>query len=219
MPPLCKTQPNVRDRVRELRRVRAGDLVPNPRNWRTHPDEQQSALSAVLEEIGFAGALLARELGDGRLELIDGHLRAATLPEVEVPVLVVDLTSDEAALLSAVYDPIGALAETDAALLAEIVAGVETHQPEIDALLESLLQAAPDASPAENDDADAIAPDTIDPSRATQPPEPFPARRVRASAELRESFQLLVECPDEAEQRTLYERLTAEGRKCRVLTL
>jgi hypothetical protein len=32
-------------------------------------------------------------------------------------------------------------------------------------------------------------------------------------------FDVLVECRDEAQQRALYERLTAEGLSCRVLTL
>jgi hypothetical protein len=32
-------------------------------------------------------------------------------------------------------------------------------------------------------------------------------------------FQVLVQCRDEAEQRDVYERMTAEGRKCRLLML
>ena len=64
----------IRDRVKELRRVKAGLLRPNPKNWRTHPQAQQDALRGVLAEIGYAGALLARELPDGTLELLDGHL-------------------------------------------------------------------------------------------------------------------------------------------------
>lgn len=42
----------IRNRVRELRRVRAGDLVPNPKNWRRHPRAQQEALRALLVELG-----------------------------------------------------------------------------------------------------------------------------------------------------------------------
>ena len=34
-----------------------------------------------------------------------------------------------------------------------------------------------------------------------------------------ERFQLLVECADERDQREVYERLTARGRKCRVITI
>ena len=40
----------VRNRIKELRRdVRAGSLLPNPKNWRRHPQEQQSALTEMLE--------------------------------------------------------------------------------------------------------------------------------------------------------------------------
>ena len=65
---------NIRDRVKELRRVPASQLRPSPKNWRTHPKEQADALRGLLAEVGFAGAALARELPDGSLELIDGHL-------------------------------------------------------------------------------------------------------------------------------------------------
>jgi hypothetical protein len=71
----------------ELRRVRAGDLVPNPANWRRHPQTQRSALRGVLRQIGYADALLAREV-DGSLVLIDGHLRRSLSPNDVVPVLV-----------------------------------------------------------------------------------------------------------------------------------
>src|ERR1039457_1353233 len=64
------------DRSKELRRVRASDLIPHPENWRLHPGSQVAALRGVLSHIGFAGALVARELPDGTLQLIDGHLRA-----------------------------------------------------------------------------------------------------------------------------------------------
>ena len=81
----------IRDRVLELRRVQARELLPNPKNWRRHPKVQADALRGLLDEIGIADALLARELPDGRLQLIDGHLRAETMPDEEVPVLILDL--------------------------------------------------------------------------------------------------------------------------------
>jgi hypothetical protein len=30
----------IRDRIRELRRVKTSELIPNPKNWRRHPKEQ-----------------------------------------------------------------------------------------------------------------------------------------------------------------------------------
>lgn len=56
----------IRDRIKELRRVKASELLANPRNWRTHPEAQQKAVRGVLAEIGYADALLAREVGGGR---------------------------------------------------------------------------------------------------------------------------------------------------------
>lgn len=67
----------IRDRVKEMRRVKACDLIDNPKNWRRHPDEQRKALQHVVDEIGIADALLVRETPNG-LMLIDGHLRKAS---------------------------------------------------------------------------------------------------------------------------------------------
>jgi hypothetical protein len=51
----------IKDRIVELRRVRAADLLANPKNWRRHPPEQRSALEGLLSEIGYADALIARQ--------------------------------------------------------------------------------------------------------------------------------------------------------------
>lgn len=99
-----------RDRIKGLRRVRAGDIRPNPKNWRTHPPEQQAALRGLLGAIGYCDALIARQLPDGGLELVDGHLRAETTPDQKVPVLILDVTQDEADTLLATLDPLAAMA-------------------------------------------------------------------------------------------------------------
>lgn len=39
------------------------------------------------------------------------------------------------------------------------------------------------------------------------------------SSEIHETFEVVVECRDEGEQKQLYERLTAEGLSCRLFTL
>jgi hypothetical protein len=122
----------IRDRIKELRRVKASELRPSPSNWRTHPKGQRDALQAVLAEVGYADALLARELPDGSLELIDGHLRAETTPDMEVPVLVLDVTEAEAKKILATLDPLAAMAEASAekldALLREVDTGSEALQ-------------------------------------------------------------------------------------------
>ena len=43
--------------------------------------------------------------------------------------------------------------------------------------------------------------------------------RDKKSANSKDRFHLLIDCPDEESQRRLYEQLTARGLKCRVLVL
>ena len=132
----------IRDRVRELRRVRAGDLTPNPKNWRTHPKAQADALRGILAEVGYADALLARELPDGSLILVDGHLRAETTPEQEVPVLVLDIDEAEADKLLLSLDPLAALAETNAVALDALLREVDTGSEGLQQMYADLADAA-----------------------------------------------------------------------------
>lgn len=134
----------IRNRIKSLRHVRAGDLKPNPRNWRMHPQEQQDALRGVLAEVGYADALIARELPDGTLELVDGHLRAETTPDMKVPVLVTDLDEAEAAKVLATLDPLAAMAEQDTEKLAELLADIETESEALKAMLDELADSEPE---------------------------------------------------------------------------
>jgi DNA modification methylase len=133
---------NIRNRVKALRNVRAADLTPNPKNWRTHPKAQQDALRGILAEVGYADALLARELPDGSLMLVDGHLRAETTPEQEVPVLVLDINEAEADKLLLSLDPLAALAETNATALDALLREVDTGSEGLQQMYADLAEAA-----------------------------------------------------------------------------
>src|SRR6266705_4082781 len=102
----------IRNRIKAHRRVRAGELVPHEFNFRTHPGHQRAALEALYREVGFARSLRAYELPDGRLKLIDGHLRRDVDPNMEVEVEVLDVTEEEARTLLLSIDPLAALAQT-----------------------------------------------------------------------------------------------------------
>lgn len=115
----------VKDRVKELRRVKASEILSNPKNWRGHSEAQSGAMAGMLEEVGFASALICYEPEDGVLQLIDGHLRRDISEDELVPVLVLDVTEDEADKLLATFDPIGAMAELDRQKLAELLDGIE----------------------------------------------------------------------------------------------
>ena len=189
----------VRNRIKELRWVRAGDVRANPRNWRSHPSFQRQALRAVLDEVGFADALVARELSDGSLELIDGHLRAEMLPDDKLPVLVLDVDEAEADKLLASLDPLASLARCNTAAVTALVSRLHSESAELQSVFDHLASGEPLAQLAA----------TPEETAPISPPD----------TQVVNSFQIIVECRDEAYQRCLYERLAGEGYSCRVLTL
>jgi ParB-like nuclease family protein len=187
------TTMQIRDRIKELRRVRAADLRPNPRNWRLHPREQQEALRGLLAEVGYAGALLVRELEDGTLMLIDGHLRVETTPDSLVPVLVLDVDEQEADKILLTHDPIAAMATVSSENVESLLAEVETESAAVRAMLDVIAPSAPGSAGG---------------SVAAPAPIAVP-----------ESYQVVVECRDEEDQQMVFERMRADGYRCRVLTL
>lgn len=230
---------HIRDRIKELRRVPAAQLRPHPRNWRRHPRHQREGLQALLAEIGYADALLARELPDGTLELVDGHLRAETTPEAQVPVLVLDITEQEAAKLLATLDPLAALAQRDEQMLSTLIADLHTDNAALQQMLDELLATgipAPfgpcTAATGQTDPAAERAAGGANLAAAAKPnPAADEGASVGAHSAARaghaqhvsrgsfSAWQVVVDCASEAEQRATYERLTAEGYACRLLVL
>jgi hypothetical protein len=167
--------------------VRAGDLVPHELNPRVHSDAQWRALQMLYDEIGFARSLLAYPLADGRLKLIDGHLRATMTPDEEVEVEVVDVTDAEARALLLAIDPLAQLAGYEADTLDKLRKMVEADSAAVKSLWQTLQEASERTKRAlARDDAE----------------------------ELPEQFYVLVECADEEQQRELLKRFHDEGLKC-----
>ena len=128
-----------RDRVKELRRVRASELNANPKNWRTHSEGQSLAMKGILSEVGWADAVLARETSGG-LELIDGHLRKEIAPDELVPVLVLDVDESEADKILLTHDPLAELAEANTFQLEQLLESVEIDNEELDAMLAEMSE-------------------------------------------------------------------------------
>lgn len=183
----------IRDRILEFRRVPASELLPNPRNWRTHGEAQRAALAGLLAEVGYAGALLARRRDDGKLELIDGHLRAATTPDQTVPVLILDVSESEADKLLATFDPLTGMAGVNPKRLRALLKRVDSGDPAIRGVLKKL---------------------EVDVERSDGGSSPN-----SAELEFDTTFQVLVECRSEREQQDVYEQLTSAGLPCRLLML
>src|ERR1700755_1914500 len=132
----------MKNRIKDHRRVRAGDLVPHELNPRRHSQAQRAALAALYAEVGFARSLLAYELPDGRLKLIDGHLRRDVDPDMEVEVEVLDVTDEEARALLLSIDPRAALARTQQQLHERLLELTPTDSVELRAAWEAAAREA-----------------------------------------------------------------------------
>jgi DNA modification methylase len=77
----------------------------------------------------------SRRLADGRLMLIDGHLRRETTPDAQVPVLVLDVTDEEADKILLTLDPLAAMAESDAERVKALIETVGTNSEAVEELL------------------------------------------------------------------------------------
>jgi hypothetical protein len=177
----------IRNRIKAHRRVRACDLVPHEWNYRLHPQQQRAALKALYRTVGFARSLLAYELPDGRLKLIDGHLRRDLDPDLEVDVEVLDVSDEEARQLLLSIDPLAALAETQDQLHQRLLEITPTDVAELEAAWRAEAEAVLEAEPA---------------PEAVMGPE---------------QFLVLVTCRDETQQVELLRRLSGEGLECRAL--
>jgi ParB-like chromosome segregation protein Spo0J len=114
------------------------ELAENPRNWRTHPDTQLAALADIIAEVGWAGACLYNERTK---RLMDGHLRkriGIAQGTDKIPVLVGNWSEEQELKILATLDPIGALAEADAAKLETLLREVSTGSAALQQLLADL---------------------------------------------------------------------------------
>jgi hypothetical protein len=165
-------------------------LVPHELNFRLHPDVQKAGLEAIYKEVGFARSLLAYETPDGRLKLIDGHLRRDIDPDMEVDVEVLDVNEEEARTLLLSIDPLAALAETQEAIHERLLEITPTDSEELKVAWQATIEA--------------------DLEKITHPESP----EIEMPPE---QFLVLVTCRDETHQVEVLERFQSEGLQCRAL--
>lgn len=109
---MTDTNPDgLRSRIIGHENIEPDQLLANPQNWRIHPHEQEQALTAVLERVGWVQSVIVNQRTG---HVVDGHLRvslAISRGEATVPVSYVDLDEEEERLILATYDPLSALAD------------------------------------------------------------------------------------------------------------
>lgn len=113
-------------------------LLANPANWRIHPKAQQDALAGVLGEIGWVQSVIVNKRTG---HLVDGHLRVSLALRDEassIPVVYVDLSPEEEALVLATIDPLAAMAHTDKHALSELLSSTASSSEVVESLLRKM---------------------------------------------------------------------------------
>jgi ParB-like chromosome segregation protein Spo0J len=177
-------------------------LVPYERNARTHSPEQVAQIAASIQEFGFTNPLLV----DGSDGILAGHGRLAAARDMglaEVPVIVLDhLTPEQRRAYILADNQLALNAGWDAELLQAEVAAL--HLADFDLSLLGF-------------DEDRIA-GLLDPEGIDREDGP-PTGADDPGKEYQQKYAVAVECADEAEQETVYEKLNGEGYSCRLLTV
>jgi len=184
----------IKSRIVEHLKVRAAELVPHELNPRRHSREQREALQALYEEIGFARSVLAYRRPDGRLKLIDGHLRQSIDPNMEIDVEVLDVNDEEARKLLLSIDPLAQLADYDYACLDDLLKITQSSSNTLNALWADIAR------------------------RDSEVAREVQEQVKKARQAIVEAYLILVECADEPEQLDLLRRFGEEGLKCKALT-
>ena len=173
--------------------VPAGQLLGHPSNPYIHTHEQETVLTAMLQEIGFVAHVVVNRRSDkswsrgerGVETIIDGHLRVQIAltrgEETLVPVAYVDCTADEELALLVSINPIAAMVGTDREKLDALAAELPDDLRELTAVLRMEKKAA--------------------------------KKLVAFSAE--EHYRVVVECGSAERRDVLVARLQGEGFDCR----
>ncbi len=124
---------------------------------------------------------------DGRLKLLDGHLRRDLDPDMEVYVEILDVTDDEAKALLLSFDPLAALAESQTQLYQRLLDLTPVQSPELQDFWQGAAEAVAEEKP------------------------------VRSFEALPEQYLVLVTCRDEGQLYELLRRFQGEGLQCKAL--
>lgn len=105
-----------------------------------HPGPQRDALRGSLDSVGWVQQVMVNRVTG---HVVDGHARveeALSRGEPAVPVLYVELTEEEEALVLATLDPIGAMAQSDRERLTQLLHDIDTDSVALTAMLAGLAE-------------------------------------------------------------------------------
>lgn len=117
---MTSTMPEIRQRILRTELIPARDLKRHPKNFRKHGEDQRRDVAALLTAIGQVSPVIARQLPDGTIELIDGELRSNIADDRQILVAVTDLSETEAATMLAMLDYTASQATIDPELARQV---------------------------------------------------------------------------------------------------
>jgi hypothetical protein len=183
----------MRNRILGHKIVRAGDLVPHELNPRVHTQDQKDALASIIKEVGFSRSVLAYQLPDGRLKLIDGHLRTSEMdPDEDIEVEVLDVTDEEARKLLLTIDPLASLANYNDSQLMLLRDVTKADDDILNALWSSLHQE--------------------EPKQITE------AKKDKREPTLTAQWLIIIDCLNETEQHRILHECQLKGFTCKAVT-
>ena len=174
--------------------VDLAEIQVDPRNARLHDQRNISAIAASLRQFGQVKPIVVNR-ATKIIEAGNGtYQAAASLDWTQLAVVWVDHDPASAVGFSVADNRTAELATWDDALLGELIDQIQDTTPDLAAelMLDELRQQASADSDGEGDAAGGSAPDT---------------------------WQVVVNCKSESDQKRLHKRLETEGRTCRLLTL
>lgn len=188
--------------------VAIGDLKLDPRNARSHSEQNLLAIERSLREFGQLKPIVVHRESK-TVEAGNGLLTAARrLGWSHLAVVWVEHDGTAQRGFSIADNRTAELADWDDAILGDLIGQLEGDAPDLfqDLLLADLL--TEDKGSAAGADSEDSAGEKVDSGNAEETEEPVPER-----------FSIVIDCQDEAEQKTLFEQLQNEGKQCRLLTL
>ena len=170
-------------------------LIPYARNARTHSDEQVAQIAASIKEWGWTTPVLVDETG----QIIAGHGRvmaARKLGLEEIPVMVASGWSEAQRRAYVLADNKIALnSGWDMDLLKVELQDIGEMSFDLDKIGFSVEEMTSFFVETENEN------------------------NIPEQKELKNTFEVAIECENEMQQEDIFNRLTQEGYKCRVLTI
>ena len=170
-------------------------LIPYARNARTHSDEQVAQIADSIKEWGWTTPVLVDETG----QIIAGHGRVMAARKLgidEIPVMVASGWSEAQRRAYVLADNKIALnSGWDMDLLKVELQDIGDMSFDLDKIGFSVEEMTSFFVEAENEN------------------------KIPKQKELKNTFEVAIECESEMQQEDIFNRLTQEGYKCRVLTI